>query len=330
MNTCNRREFWESLAGRGAGLEDPRFVIEPGDLDRILLQSLQSGVALGILGRVRESMTCLDRCKTALKSKVRNQAGGEFGDLLFYLLLSWIREDDRDSPGVEGVLAACHRQILAGLRQGDAGELFHWYQEVVDLLRFQKDRKAAPGGKGQEGDGTEYFLFARAMLDIARLLLWKKDPHCGANVLRLIETAFQAVGEGNRVLVERAGIRRKEINYARLGSLGFLGRPARETRKGTGESIRWDDGQLHFFHAQCRVLAAFAHMIELPVTGNIKDAGEAVESLFADARDPKREPFEGLGFPEQLQWAYLGGAYTLQEHSKKPINVIRHYLAPGL
>lgn len=325
MDNVNNLQTWQAMADKKLEYVDPRFEQDQVKLTMILAEHFRTAVANVVLGNYRDAKQQLSRVRLALKSKIHNEYFADYSDQVFWLLWSWISEDDVDRPRIDNVLAAKHRQILSEMEINGNMEIAEWYREIVEMLDLPKSMKISLPMFQKEPEKA-YVGFAYRTLDLARLWTWKEDLEDFDKINRLVEVAFLSMGKGNELKVKRLGINRQDAAYSRLGDLNLLKKAHPDKFQVFKEFKEWEQGRLHFFYAQCRALSAIASFVKDPSRENFNEADEAVREMFEEARKPSKMDFADFNLLEQIQWARIGAAYALKEHSKKPLNVIRRYL----
>lgn len=322
LETIQRQALWESILGTETEFKDPRFETDPVTLTVIIGENFQKAVAAVVLGRRNDADLYFKRLNLAIKSKIYNEESADYTDLIFWLLWAWILEEERDRPRLDSVMLAKHRQIVDDIRQQGNGEIAGWYQQIMKSLNIGMRSGLSPRHRGRIKDEKPYISFAIRLIEMARIWTWNEYFKDSSPLQGMLETAFLSIGQGNGLLVDRLGLKREDINFSRLVDLDLLRKAHPEKYPQYKEFIGWEQGRLKFFYNHCRILSAVARIIEEPSgMPAVKEADEALEEMFAEVRSS-----EGLDIIEQIQWARIGGTFALSEYSKKPLNVVRHYL----
>ncbi len=322
----NRLELWRKIADKHLEYKDPRFEEDPLILTMMAGENFQKAVAFIILGDYARGFKYLSRCRTVLMSKIYNPESADYMDLFFWQLWGWISEEEKDLPNPDNLIISKHRQVVEMLEHRGTGEMARWYEPLTEQLKIKMRNPLTPRHRNPGRDEKPYMDFAFLMLDLARQWTWY-DPMDPEPLQSLLEAAFLSMGQGNLLLVDRLGMKRQDINFSRLVDLELLKKAHPDKFPLYREFIRWEQGRLNFFYYQCRVLTSVAEIAREP--GNIshaRDCDEALEAMFADARKPQGEAFESFDLLCQVQMARIGSVFALLEHSKKPLNVLGHYL----
>jgi hypothetical protein len=323
----DRMKIWESMASANVEFLDPRFEMDAVSLTVIAAENFQKAVALLVLNRIEEARTYLSKTLLAVKCKLNNLTFADYPDLLYWQLVSWLTEDNRDRPDAGELMEAKHHQIIYEVEEERAKNAYTWYQKAAALMHYSWAPKTSPRQVSSPNDKF-YDRLASRFLELARMLLWRDDPRSESSIIKALHgVSEESMYCAQNALAKKLGISDPELRQIQLTDLDTLRELSKEKFPVFMEMKNWEEKRMNFFHLQWDFISALAGFLWTPGKGELGRADLALEKMFQEERNLQHQAFSGLDLLDQIQWAWVGGKYILESHSKKPVNVIRYYLA---